>query len=170
MQNITEIEKNFVSLVDTGKNCYYRMMSRETMDWSTLLLRMCVRFFAILRKEHAEENDQPHLRLGQYQGRDFDGQIADCTLCHMTYIVLAIDKRLNDYETMGALFEKQRESLMDLTLWQRLLAIIKRLLEVLTDMLGISYEDLSASIVRDEEMLSRYIVLAEALEYYDKAA
>lgn len=77
MQNITEIEKNFVSLVDTGKNCYYRMMSRETMDWSTLLLRMCVRFFAVLRKEHAEENDQPHLRLGQYQGRDFDGQIAD---------------------------------------------------------------------------------------------
>ena len=35
------------------------MMSRETMDWSTLLLRMCVRFFAILRKEHAEENDPP---------------------------------------------------------------------------------------------------------------
>ena len=87
----------------------------------------------------------------------------------MTYIVLAIDKRLNDYETMGALFEEQRESLMALTLWQRLLAIIKRLLEVLADMLGISYEELSASIVRDEEMLSRYIVLAEALEDYDKA-
>lgn len=68
------------------------------------------------------------LRLGQYQGRDFSGQIADCTLCHMTYIVLAIDKRLNDYETMETLFEEQRESLMALTLWQRLLAIIKRLL------------------------------------------
>lgn len=88
----------------------------------------------------------------------------------MTYIVLAIDKRLNDYETMGALFEEQRESLMALTLWQRLLAIIKRLLEVLADMLGISYEELSASIVRDEEMLSRYIVLVEALGDYDKAA
>lgn len=87
----------------------------------------------------------------------------------MTYIAPAIDKRLNDYETMGALFEEQRESLMALTLWQRLLAIIKRLLEVLADMLGISYEELSASIVRDEEMLSRYIVLAEALEDYDKA-
>ena len=51
--------RDFHSLVDTGKNCYYRMMSRETMDWRTLLLRMCIRFFAILRKEHAEENDQP---------------------------------------------------------------------------------------------------------------
>ena len=88
----------------------------------------------------------------------------------MTYIVLAIDKRLNDYETMGALFEEQREALMTLTLWQRLLTIIKRLLEVLADMLGVSYEDLSASIVRDEKMLSRYIVLTEALEEYEKAA
>ncbi len=87
----------------------------------------------------------------------------------MTYIVLAIDKRLNDYETMGALFEEQREALMALTLWQRLLTIIKRLLEVLADMLGVSYEDLSASIVRDEKMLSRYIVLTEALEEYEKA-
>ena len=40
----------------------------------------------------------------------------------------------------------------------------------LSDAVGISYEDLSVSIVRDEEMLSRYIVLAEALEDYDKAA
>ena len=71
---------------------------------------------------------------------------------------------------MGALFEEQRESLMALTLWKRLLAIIKRLLEVLADMLGVSYEDLSASIVRDEKKLSRYIVLAEALEEYEKAA
>lgn len=57
-----------------------------------------------------------------------------------------------------------------LTLWQRLLAIIKRLLEVLADVLGVSYEELSASIVREEKMLSRYIVLAEAIERYDKVA
>ena len=51
--------KDFHSLVETGKNCYYRMMGREGMDWRRLLLRMCVRFFAILRKEHAEETEQP---------------------------------------------------------------------------------------------------------------
>ena len=111
-----------------------------------------------------------YLGLGRYQGRDFDGQIADCTLCHMTYIALAIDKRLNDYETMGALFEQQRADLMALTLWQRLLAIIKHLLEVLADVLGVTYEELSASIVRDEKMLGKYIVMAEALEKLDEAA
>ena len=117
----------------------------------------------------AKESKQ-YLGLGRYQGRDFDGQIADCTLCHMTYIALALDKRLNDYETMGALFEQQRADLMALTLWQRLLAIIKHLLEVLADMLGVNYEELSASIVRSEKMLEKYIVMAEALEELEEAA
>ena len=88
----------------------------------------------------------------------------------MTYIALALDKRINDYETMGALFEEQRADLMALTLWQRLLDIIKRLLEVLADMLGVTYEELSASIVRDEKMLEKYVVMSEALEELDEAA
>ena len=37
-------------------------------------------------------------------------------------------------------------------------------------MLGVTYEQLSASIVRDEEMLKKYIVMAEALEELEKAA
>ena len=117
----------------------------------------------------AKESKQ-YLGLGRYQGRDFDGQIADCTLCHMTYIALALDKRLNDYETMGALFEEQRADLMALTLWQRLLAVIKRLLDVLADMLGVTCEELSANIVCNEKMLDKYIVMAEALEEYEEAA
>ena len=117
----------------------------------------------------AKESKQ-YLGLGRHQGRDFDGQIADCTLCHMTYIALALDKRLNDYETMGALFEEQRADLMALTLWQRLLAIIKRLLDVLADMLGVTYEELSANIVSNEKMLKKYIVMAEALERLEEAA
>ena len=51
--------KNFHDLLTTGKNCYYRMLNRETMDWRTLLLRMAVRFLAILKKENAEETKQP---------------------------------------------------------------------------------------------------------------
>ena len=88
----------------------------------------------------------------------------------MTYIALALDKRLNDYETMGALFEEQRADLMALTLWQRLLAVIKRLLDVLADMLGVTYEELSANIVCNEKMLDKYIVMAEAMEEYEEAA
>ena len=69
-----------------------------------------------------------------------------------------------------ALFEQQRADLMALTLWQRLLAIIKQLWEVLADMLGVNCEELSASIVRSEKMLEKYIVMAEALEELEEAA
>ena len=30
-------KKNFYHLLETGKNCYYRMMVRQTMDWRRLL-------------------------------------------------------------------------------------------------------------------------------------
>ena len=51
--------KRFFGLLSMGKNCFYRMLNRRTMDWRKLLLRMSVRFGAILRKENAEETVQP---------------------------------------------------------------------------------------------------------------
>ncbi len=50
------------------------------------------------------------------------------------------------------------------------LAVIRRLLEVLADMLGVTYEELSVSVVRDEKMPGKYIVMVEALEELKEAA
>ena len=47
-------KKSYFDLVKTGKNCYYRMMTRATMDWRRLLMGMSLQFLAIIRKEHAE--------------------------------------------------------------------------------------------------------------------
>ena len=47
-------DARFYDLLETGKNCYYRMMTRAFMDWRKLLLGMSLRFLAIIRKEHAE--------------------------------------------------------------------------------------------------------------------
>ena len=47
-------KKSYYDLLNTGHNCYYRMMRRTTMDWRKLLMGMALRFLAILRKEHAE--------------------------------------------------------------------------------------------------------------------
>ena len=111
-----------------------------------------------------------YLGLGKYQGRDFDGQIADCTLCYMTYMVMALDKRLNDYETFGELFEEQRQDLMALTLWQRVLDIIRKIMNALAELIGISAEELVDNIIRDEKSLEKYNVMIDALEQLDKAA
>ena len=45
----------FHGLFESGKNCFYRMYNRSSMNWRKLLLRMSVRFMGIVRKEDAEE-------------------------------------------------------------------------------------------------------------------
>lgn len=120
--------------------------------------------------EVLNKESKQYLGLGTYQGRDFDGQVADCTLCYMTYLVMAVDKRLNDYETYGALFEHQREDLMALTLWKRILDIIMRIMKALAELIGISAEELVETLIRDEKSLTKYEVMLNALEEYEEAA
>ncbi len=72
-----------------------------------------------------------YLGLGSYQGTDFDEQIADCTLCLMTHMVLTLGQRFNEYEALGELFRATRREMFELTQWRRTLEIIKNLLNVL---------------------------------------
>ena len=76
-----------------------------------------------------------YLGLGSYQGTDFDAQIADNTLCLMTHMILTLAKRFGEYETMGDLFRQEREDLLMLTLWKRILEIIENLLKALAEVI-----------------------------------
>lgn len=110
-----------------------------------------------------------YLGLGTCAGRDFDEQITDCTLCFLTYITMSIEKRFSEYETMGELFTNMGEDLMALTLWKRVLACIKRLLEVLCEHLGVTIDELEESLINDDEAASAYLVMAKALEDRERA-
>lgn len=110
-----------------------------------------------------------YLGLGTCAGRDFDEQIGDCTLCFLTYITMSIEKRFSEYETMGELFTNMGEDLMALTLWKRVLACIKRLLEVLCEHLGVTIDELEESLINDDEAASAYLVMAKALEDRERA-
>ena len=50
----------FSGLVKTGKNCYCRLLERQSMDWRRLLMRVDVRFYAILHKENIAEAERPN--------------------------------------------------------------------------------------------------------------
>lgn len=110
-----------------------------------------------------------YLGLGTCAGRDFDEQIADSTLCFLTYITMSIEKRFSEYETMGELFTNMGEDLMALTLWKRVLACIKRLLKVLCEHLGVTIDELEESLINDDEAASAYLVMAKALEDRERA-
>lgn len=113
-----------------------------------------------------------YLGSGQYQGRSFNGQIADCTLCFITYTVLSLGKRFSDYETMGELFMAHKEELLALTLWRRILACIEQLLDCLSDLFGLSPDELIEKLLADEKHAEQLDAILRALqnEISDKQA
>ena len=68
--------------------------------------------------EVMNKETKQYLGLGGYQGCDFNSQIADTTLCYLTYTVMALEKRFTEYQTMGELFSDMEDDLMALTLWK----------------------------------------------------
>ena len=45
-------KKSYYELLNTGNNCYYRMMGRATMDWRKLLMGKALRFLVIDKQSY----------------------------------------------------------------------------------------------------------------------
>ena len=101
--------------------------------------------------EVMNKETKQYLGLGGYQGCDFNGQIADATLCYLTYTVMALEKRFTEYQTMGELFSDMEGDLMALTLWKRVLTCIER------------FESLTEKYIRDFNRESRILEVLESL-------
>ncbi len=113
--------------------------------------------------EVLNKETKQYLGLGAFQGRDFDKLVADCTLCYMTYIVMALDKRINEYETTGQLFIILKDSLIELTLWKRILSALEHFVECLCESFSIPADELLESILHNDNFSEECIVMAEAL-------
>lgn len=113
--------------------------------------------------EVLNKETKQYLGLGAFQGRDFDKLIADCTLCYMTYIVMALDKRINEYETTGQLFSILKDSLIELTLWKRVLSALENFLEYLCESVSIPFDELLESILHNENFSKECWAMAEAI-------
>ncbi len=110
-----------------------------------------------------------YIGLGEYQGRDFDGQIADCTLCMMTHMLLTLGKRFSDYETTGGLFRQYREELLETTQWKRTLAIVKRLLLSLAQLIGIEIGSAMRAVIDNADTLNGLTALLSQANHGDAA-
>ena len=82
----------------------------------------------------------------------------------ITYIVMSLEKRMSEYETMGELFADMEDDVMALTLWHRVLKCIERLLAALCDVLGFSVSEIGQLIVTDSEMRNNFEIMTKALE------
>jgi hypothetical protein len=73
------------------------------------------------------------LGLGKSQSTDFDVQVADTTITMVQYIFLAVQHRMNNYESLGRLFENTKAEVLEMRLHQRLLALLIAIVQTLTE-------------------------------------
>lgn len=92
-----------------------------------------------------------HLFLGKSQSRDFDAQIADATIVMIQYIMLALHKRINNYETIGQLFKQQSRQLVELTIAERIWYLILEIITEICDILEVDPEHLFEKLVNGDK-------------------
>lgn len=109
-----------------------------------------------------------YLNLGGCQNTDFDGQIADTTLVLVTHTILTLKKRFGEYETMGDLFREIQQSLIKLTLWERILKIFIKMLNRLLEIFDIEIEDVLEKLMRDKKTGGEILAILNVISKDDK--
>ena len=121
-----------------------------------------------LHQEKGNKETKLYIGLGSYQSCDLNDQIVDITLCYLTYIVMALEKRCTKHPTMVKLFSDIEDDFIALTLWKKVLACIEHILRVLGETLGVTPQHLMATISGNNKAMYKIFVMAEALEKWDE--
>ena len=104
------------------------------------------------------------LNVGKNQSTCFDSQIAMITIVNLQYIMLALDKRFNSYETIGKLFEKAKYNMIQSTIAERVIELMYEILDLIFDYLGLTNENVEIYIKRifqNDEQTIKIISLIE---------
>ena len=103
------------------------------------------------------KESKQHLGLGKCQSQDFDAQIAYVALCMLQYNLLSVVKRLNAYETMGALFREIQAESLELTIAERIHQIITELMMELAEIFDADIEMLMENFFSENERLMKLL-------------
>lgn len=94
-----------------------------------------------------------NLNLNGCQSKDFDAHLAHISLCFISYIVLALRKRFDDYETMGALFRGLKGELLEMNLVEKIWQLLIELYFTVLVELGVDWEVFIKSIINHQSKI-----------------
>lgn len=92
------------------------------------------------------------LNLGKCQSNDFDAQIADATICFMVYTMLSFHKRIHCYTSLGELFARCRDELLEATVAEKLWRLFLAIQLTIAEILGFDYIKLMRTVWRLPEI------------------
>lgn len=99
--------------------------------------------------------------LGKSQSRDFNAQIADISISMIQYNIFSVAKRFTSYETLGALFNETKDTVMELTICKRLWGFILELLAMLADIFDVDMEVVMSKIIELPEQENRFFKIMQ---------
>lgn len=92
-----------------------------------------------------------YFRYGKCQSRDFIGQIADNTICLMSYNYMSMYKCINEYQSIGALFKDVKQNHIRPTLmemfWEKFLDGIKKIAKLF----NLAVDEIVEKFIQDDE-------------------
>lgn len=96
-----------------------------------------------------------YLHLEGCQAQYFNSQIAHASICFMQYSLLSLVKRVTSYETLGGLFRGTCADVLEVTLYERILLVLKDLLEEFTEYIGFPNKKLVQKFLSDKDLLTK---------------
>ena len=103
--------------------------------------------------------------LNDCHSRDFDALVAHTSVAMIAYNMFSTAKRLNHYETLGDLFREVASQMTELSLSDRIWAVIEELLKWVSEYLDINFESFIQSLMQKgdpDSKLLRIISYANA--------
>ena len=96
-----------------------------------------------------------YLRLEDNQAQYFNSQIAHVSICLMQYTLLSLMKRVSAYESLGGLFRGTVADITEITHYERILLVLKDILEEFTEYIGFPNKQLVQKSLSDNESLTK---------------
>ena len=89
------------------------------------------------------------LKLNSCQSKDLDAHIATISLIFMNYTVLSMKRRFEDYETLGILFKRCKDLILEQTLIERIWNLFEKILNSLLIDLGVDLDKVMTKLIEN---------------------
>lgn len=98
-----------------------------------------------------------NLKLASCQSTDLDAHIATISIVFMTYMLLALKKRFDDYETLGILFKDFKAMMLKQTIVQRIWTVFCQLFESLFAFMQVDWTLCISNLINKQELIIKNI-------------
>ena len=146
----TELKVFFVKM--NGQNSWKMLISTDkTLSFATAMKYYQIRWTIEVFFKDAKQN----LHLGKCQSTDFDAHIASISICFMNYMLLALAKRFESYETLGQAFRAIKDDILEDTLAVKLWKFFTELFVEILSELGVDWELFIEKIINSGNILEK---------------